>query len=649
MLRLKLGARTAVHGFELSGSLRRCGSSNTMAALWDGRYSEPFRILAALRPPSHPTFSLVALPHKKMYRDRQGPASMSKKHPAPRSSTTTPPRAHTLARAPSAYHLSHGPPHPIVLMPNRVLVKILAAVNPVPGTGMASWSPYWLPLMAVCQHWRKLIENTPDFWQKISVGLGLQWLELCLEHSQRSLVQVTFWSPVPFNATMNSTVLRSHWHRIEYLRFKALDCAQFDSSMMVPEMPELRTLIANVKHTSHSICDGSRHDGTGVMFSLPHGTLPHLKALTLEGTSLVADHVALSSLRLLYLGKYAGARPLYTTAQFVTMLSSCTSLERLTIAKTALHAITVVPNPSDDAGPVAHLSPRLRDLNIHGSVEHISNLLSHIHVPAHVDLVLSTEELTEERAAAAPANMLPPTRLRRNLGILRSATRLKVDSCHDEVGVIKVIATRKLGSSGRFEISVPVPGGKNGNGSQARRMYYRALLRAAPDMFPDAQLDTLVCAGDIDAISESEWRDGLLAHYPTLRTLVVDDGEYGGDATPVFKALGSTVAQLQLGAIGALCPVLEYLWIRNAEPTVKLMEDARTCLSRREYHQAAPLKRLRFELNPDYERPEHWQTVPDYFKSCLSKRSAPKCELRLWRRDVDDAEMFLDTSTEMPF
>lgn len=532
-------------------------------------------------------------------------------------------------------------------MPNKVLVKILAAVNPVPGTGMASWSPYWLPLMAVCQHWRKLIRNTPDFWQKIAVGLHLHWLELCLKHSQCTPVQVTFQYPVPFDETMNLQVLRTHWHRIEYLCFEALDCAQFDSSMMVPEMPELRTLIVNVEHISHSIRDGAKHDGTGVIFRLPHGRLPHLKALTLEGTSLVADHVALSSLRLLHLGKYAGARPLYTTAQFVTMLSSCTSLERLTIAENALHAVTVVPNPSDDGGPVAHLSPRLRDVNIHGSVVHISNLLSHIQVPAHVDLVLSTPELTEERAAVAPANMLPPTRLRRNLGILRSATRLKVDSCHDEVGVIKVIATRKLGSSGRFEISVPVPGGKNGNGSQARRMYYRALLRAVPDMFPDAQLDTLVCAGDIDAISESEWRDGLLAQYPTLRTLVVDDGEYGGDATPVFKALGYTVAQLQLGAISALCPALEYLWIRNAEPTVKLLEEARTCLSRREYHQAARLGRLRFELNPDYERPGRWQDVPKYLPRL--NQWVSKCELRLWERDVDNDEMFMDTSMEMPF
>ncbi|KAI0682163.1 hypothetical protein C8T65DRAFT_750798 [Cerioporus squamosus] len=306
---------------------------------------------AALRPSCHPRTCIRESPspfHDKMYRPKP---TTTQPHMNPARTKTVPHNAHTLARPPSAYHLSRGRPHPIVRIPNKLLVKILAAANPGTGSGAASWSPYWLPLMAVCRHWRDLIRSTPDFWQKIAVGRRPQWLELCLRRSPCSLLQISFRYPISFDAMMK--VLRPHWHRIEYLSFKELDCAQFNSSVMVPPMPELRTLTVNVKHAGHSIRDGSKHDGTGLIFRLPHGTVPRLKALHLEGMSLVGDHVALSSLRFLHLGEYAGARPLFTTAQFLTMLNSCTSLERLTIADNALDAI--VPSPSDDAGPVAQL------------------------------------------------------------------------------------------------------------------------------------------------------------------------------------------------------------------------------------------------------------------------------------------------------
>ncbi|RPD56423.1 hypothetical protein L226DRAFT_175469 [Lentinus tigrinus ALCF2SS1-7] len=574
---------------------------------------------------------------------RSHPATLPSMHPSRAHSQTS--HATYIPRQPSAYHLSRGRPHPIVRIPNKLLLKILAAANPGPGPGAASWSPYWVRLAAVCRHWRELILDTPQFWQKIAVGRSVQWLELCLRRSQNSPIQMSFRYPVVFDATMK--VLQPFWHRVEYLSFKELDCAQFSNYVVLAPMPQLRTLIVKVKHRSHSIRDGRKHDVTGLILSLTNGTLPRLRTLDLEGLSLVGDAMALSSLRVLHLGEYASDRPLFTTAQFVTFLSSCTSLEHLIIEHNALDA--VVPSPPDDRTitPVAQLGHGLRDMTVHGSAENIANLLSHVHVPAHVDLALWTRELAEERAAAAAVNMLPAGRLRRNLGILQSATRLKVDSCHEEAGVIKVTATRRPGTSGRLELSVSAPSGtgKDLNRSQARRMYYKGLVRAVPDMFPGAPLDTLVCAGDLDAISECEWRDRLLAHYPTLRTLVIDDDEYGGDAIPIFKALGTTVAQVQLGAITPVCPALEYLWIHNAEPTVKLMEEVRRCLSRRQDHRAAPLRRLRLELNPDYEKP--LQDVVGYLP--LFKRFVPRCELRVWRRDVDDEEMFLDTGVELPF
>lgn len=537
----------------------------------------------------------------------------------------------------------------MVRVPNKVLLKIFAATNRQPGPGLAAWFPYWTKLMAVCTHWRDLICGTPEFWQKISVGRNPLWLELCLQRSQRLLIQLSFWHPVVIEQTLKG--LRPHWSRIENLAFRELDCAQFTGSqtwLTTPPLPQLQTLILNVRHKHHRGRDGnSEHDDTGAILMLQTGLLPRLKTLRLEGISLTGEPIAFSTLRVLELCEYNASRPLFTTVQFITLLNSCTSLERLRIMDNALRAVVSSPVGERDEALVAQLSPRLRMMTVQGHVEEISSLLSHVSVPAHVDLFLSTREETEEAAAAAAFNMLPPSRLRRNVGMLQAATRLKIDSCHENHKEIKVIATRGLGtgSSGRLELRVHTPSGKDMRGSQARRVYYKGILRAVSDMFPDARLNTLVCGGDLDAITESEWRDRLLAHYPTIRTLVVDDGEFGGDAVPFFRAMGTTVVQMRYGGIKPPCPDLEYLWIRNAEPTVKLMEEVKKCLSRRQYHDVAPLKRLRLELNPDYERPV--EDVSGYVP--LLKRAVPQFEFKVWRRDVDDEEMFSNTNEDLPF
>ncbi|TFK92272.1 hypothetical protein K466DRAFT_595416 [Polyporus arcularius HHB13444] len=123
--------------------------------------------------------------------------------------------------------------------------------------------------------------------------------------------------------------------------------------------------------------------------------------------------------------------------------------------------------------------------------------------------------------------------------------------------------------------------------------YFCNAVHFLPSIFADAPLEELVFSGDIGVVREETWRS-LFSSFPRLKTLVLENNTLSehGDARRVFAALRS---QQSPDDPGAVCPLLEYIWVRNTPCEISDLEEVMKFIEWR-IARRVPLKRLRLEL-----------------------------------------------------
>ncbi len=465
--------------------------------------------------------------------------------------------------------------------------------------------------MAVCQAWRNVIRGTPKFWCPIYVNRRVEWFVECLERSQPLPVDVTFQSPA-INLPHALNVLHPHNNRITSLVFRQLHCAQITGNRLVlGEWPRLKTLKVVVDH-NHA-ADSTEHLIIGsypvLVVSHPGG----LQEVRVDGMLVDTIHpAALSSLRDLMIGGCAAARKHVRLAGFIGMLNACVSLEKLHLGPTSLD--TVIFDLPQNVGPRVRL-PRLRDLFISGKVEEVSNLLSHMEVRDDVNIWVETDDQEDiDRAAVAPRNILPNNIPACAVDILKSATRILVDTPngpYDQVSF--VTATRGMNLDHKINIVVRVSdergNARDGTASlDAQALYFLNALRHLPAMFPSAPVDTIVCNAELDAVDEETWRS-TLSSFPMLRTLVISD-LFCGDLRPLCRALMSPQSTVDQRPV---CCDLEYIWVRNACGALDRLAVLRECIVWRT-DRDAPLSRLHLELSALVG---HHEVPPDAYQAAF--------------------------------
>ncbi|KAI0723728.1 hypothetical protein C8T65DRAFT_764007 [Cerioporus squamosus] len=476
--------------------------------------------------------------------------------------------------------------------PRELLIKVFANVDATRPDGNWSSTRRLLPVMATCRQWRDLICGVPSFWSTIVVRRRPEWLTISLQRSQRVLIEVEFRSSTT-NLSHAWHVLRQHKDRIASLYFSSLDCAQIGDRVALEEMRQLKSLRIFVDHDHDA--DATMHNGIcpPLLLTFPRLERLHLDGLTVRGSS----SVAVSALRELVIEGHPVVSKTIGLTHFLGILQACASLEILNLRDSALDTIAFdIPQNL----PIVALR-RLRELRIHGKVEEVSNLVSHLEVGPEVNILLATdEEVDPGRAAIAARNILPVDLQRCRLPILKTATRLKVHLCADVAEEILLITgTIGLNPGALITISLRIPevqfDTRVGSGSDAAMAsYYRNALRILPSIFSGAPVETLVCDGEVEVVHEDIWRS-LFASFPMLRTLVVDDVAWG-DVRPVFRALASQQSPADPRPV---CRHLEYIWVRDALGGLDRLEDIRKCIAWRAACRL-PLRRLRLELTADH-------------------------------------------------
>ena len=561
-------------------------------------------------------------------------------------------------------------------LPSNVLVKIFAHMNP----GIPYWDnvgktrgplhvhrfclPYWVPLMLVCRRWREAIWNEPKFWRHIDIGRQVRWLELCLRRSGHADLVLSFRDPRVDLAKVMA-VMAPHVHRVVTLYRWNLDCGQLQFPLPVfpLSLPRLDKVVLEVLH-HHNSRALQRHQATCPTAHISEQSFPKLRSVSLTGVGIAASP-ALSALRSLSLKNWTGACPAHTLSTFLKTLASCVNLEELTLSN-VLASVALTDARGHDPDGLLSLT-KLHTLAIHDEVSHISELLPHMHIPAKVKTTLSTTECTEQDIATAAFNMLPPEATRdRTLPILRAVTGIKVavEADIDASPAVRIIGAATSGPhrGGRLEFVVHLPAQRPANDDEdpsaqktARAATLRTELRNLELIFPargNRHLTTLVVYGSVDSMRAGELWKLALAQYPDLRTLVVDDCAYGGDACPIVRGL---LPDRKTGA--AVAPRLRYLWIRNAVITQDLVRDIEACVEAR-VARGMPLERLRLELNPEQEpsfgrketRAGGSQLDTRVFVEKM-RRLVQFFDLRIWRlQNVRDTEeKFTSTDMEIPF
>ncbi|KAI0807969.1 hypothetical protein C8Q74DRAFT_104604 [Fomes fomentarius] len=551
-------------------------------------------------------------------------------------------------------------------LPPEVLSQIFVALDP----GMSAHPPrsgeprlripYWMPLIAVCRYWRNIIVAAAEFWRVIDVGRRTEWLKLCLERSgPDGLVIVSFRSAdISFARALE--ILAPHAHRIAGLYCWSIRCDEnpIMSAILPFSMPALTTLGLRVQHT-HSPSHNRRPRWHTAVPSIPLTDEAFSKLRSLGLFSLVPTvnpQSALSDLRSLQLAGLSGYLPTsYKLSDFFALLNKCGCLEELSLPDALAGVMTDLPQWEVMA------LPNLRILTIGGTVERVCRIISHMQVPPHANIKLSTVQASRSphELLAALFNILPrDQRARdRSFPILRFVSRVKVE-VHSigEENYTKVIGIVEHGphSGGRFELVVtekrqPPSGALINN----RLVLTPSTYANMANIFPAGpQVTTVVGYGSLGAIHLKEYLS-VLRSYPNLRNLIMHDSEYDGNVCDAFKALRGVAPSGQTQSV-VLCPRLEYIWFRNAAITLELMEEIESCVEWR-IQQGTPIRRLRLEMHAERSRLERDGIAGNLLEvwrfTETMKRLVPVFELRIWETghgpDLEGSTGIIDD--EIPF
>lgn len=157
--------------------------------------------------------------------------------------------------------------------------------------GAAARGYQWTPLMFVCQRWRAIIVNASQFWTAVDFVDNWNWVELCLERSGRSSIDVRLVALPPKLLEAALPLLVAASVRIRSLTFQSYSetiSSVFLQNLFCQPMHALENL-------SVSLDWGNNHQRPKIDLRLSFERHPRLRTLAVAGVPVLPIELSVYS------------------------------------------------------------------------------------------------------------------------------------------------------------------------------------------------------------------------------------------------------------------------------------------------------------------------------------------------------------------
>ncbi|KAI0329452.1 hypothetical protein GY45DRAFT_1324884 [Cubamyces sp. BRFM 1775] len=259
-------------------------------------------------------------------------------------------------------------------------------------------------LRGVCLLWNDFALSTPILWRRIDVYKDSRWLELCLQNSRETTVDIFFYER-KFPAA-DLYLLLPHTHRLRSLGFQS----QIPSKWM-PALLEIFENDLTALEDLQYFPPPPKSSDLSYHLALTHSRAPLLHTLEAVETRAPSDFALLSRLRGLSLTTCLTD---LTVGQFLSVLASNTRLEVLELSGFLDKLSGAFDAPSMLCEEAVAL-PRLRRLCLVDHSTHLTSaFLSLLRTPPTLNLTLSGDlgEAAHDQIISPGTWLLPPSSVR---------------------------------------------------------------------------------------------------------------------------------------------------------------------------------------------------------------------------------------------
>ncbi|KAI0370777.1 hypothetical protein BV20DRAFT_1018488 [Pilatotrama ljubarskyi] len=224
--------------------------------------------------------------------------------------------------------------------------------------------------IAVCKHWRTVIEGNSCFWSTLVIGKSARWLPRVLARSKAARLRLTFREPSTLISILSD--IEPHASRIECLTIRNLAPLQGEALHPLLGVP----LTALRECELHFDRYNPYSELKRYRFEPAH--FPQLTRLHLHRATLSWTPALLSRLRSVDLSECTLSTPEIGADEFLKILEHGRDLE--TFACTKFSPTCPGPNVSPHSRPI-FVVPRLRRICLSGSAAWMSYFMSAVQLP----------------------------------------------------------------------------------------------------------------------------------------------------------------------------------------------------------------------------------------------------------------------------
>ncbi|TFK93849.1 hypothetical protein K466DRAFT_510726 [Polyporus arcularius HHB13444] len=447
---------------------------------------------------------------------------------------------------------------PVNSLPVEVLVDIFALVQAEPPRydyGKNSYRITWLPILAVCRHWRRVMCSNPGFWRTIEVTSTHEWLRISLERCAHVHADVTLR-----DNDLNHDiwpVLAKGASTIRSLTIRHLELS-WRMSVIALLVEHQWPVLQRLDIESGLRFSPLRDNLPAVDIILTTESFPSLRSLCLrsDGFCPPTERSLYRHLRTLDLRSCVWAMPL---GQFLDVLESMTHVEILHLHKVSWHMAEV---PDNLQARVVSLSC-LRSLTLEScSYLPTTCILNCLRLPAVTFISLSiciSDEDPQGIIAAIPQDRSAV------FPMLSAITSAEVSAEHDSGGVYGLRGTNAANShTAAIQLDTS---------EYVADDWPFSLSRALADfvnVFSHSPITALAVSGEYSMVSVTNWVD-VFAHFPNLERIDLRLEE--PESTHTFwMALSQTPSTSHHGAV--YCPRLRTVRTIGSHCVVSMGESA---------------------------------------------------------------------------
>ncbi|KAI0641514.1 hypothetical protein C8Q79DRAFT_315903 [Trametes meyenii] len=236
---------------------------------------------------------------------------------------------------------------------------------------------HWTQLMLVCQRWRAVVVDTPQFWTTIDFADNFQWARDSLSRSRNAVIDINLVGIEPSILETAVGLLASHTLRLRRLVFHSNDTGDnLDPlvKLLFSHLPALEELAISLTQRPFAWPE--------VDFGLACDKHPRLHRLILEGVTIPREPQFYSRMKTLVLHKRCPVRGGAFMKRLFGILVNASELEELDLSH---YEIEVSGDPQEDMEdlppvPVIVL-PKLRSFYMEHSVHVMYQMLAALNIP----------------------------------------------------------------------------------------------------------------------------------------------------------------------------------------------------------------------------------------------------------------------------